>query len=354
VLCCLAKPPDERFASMIELQAALGALAVDAEAAEPAVEAPARTVPLGRGFRSVYDANLAAAIGGSSVFRPGSPVPDALRARLTFAPPRAAVPDGDDDDDDDGNGELAPRSRAGVRAALACVLVVGVAAGLIATPLIAGEDRTPSATPGDVRAAPLRLEAAPAEPPGEPTTAPDRPGRGGVVSAIAAPAAASAADAEEPSPSPAVASVADAEEPSLAPAAASAADAEESSPARTDESPPPRHSSSKAAAPRHRMSAEPRAGRAQVSGPRTSWTSAASGPVRSPADLEPTRPARSAPAAAPPPSASAPPPSAPAAAPSLSAASPSSAIAASPPARPAPPPARPAPPPPTEDLYDTR
>jgi serine/threonine-protein kinase len=338
VLRCLAKPADERFASMLELQAALGALAVDAEAAEPAVAAPARTVPLGRGFRSVYDANLAAALGGSSVFPPGSPVPDALRARLTFAPPRAVAPDGDDDDDDGGNGELAPRSRAGVRAALACVLVVGVAAGLIATPLIAGERRTPSAIPSAVRAAPLGVEAAPAEPSGKPTTAPDRPGRAAVASAIAAPVAASVADAEAP-----------------APAAASAADAEESSPAQGDEAPPPRHSSSKAAAPRHRPSGEPRLGRAQVSGPRTSGTSAASGPVRSPADLEPARPARSAPAAAPPPSASpsaaSPPSASPSAAPS---ASPSSSISASPPARPVPPPARPAPSPPTEDLYDTR
>src|SRR3954468_15031949 len=66
VLRCLAKAPDQRFASMVELQAALGALAIDAVAAAPVVTPPARTVPLGRGFRSVYDANLAAALGGSS------------------------------------------------------------------------------------------------------------------------------------------------------------------------------------------------------------------------------------------------------------------------------------------------
>src|SRR3954469_6693390 len=68
VLRCLAKSPDERFASMLALQAAIGALVVDARATEPVGPAPARTVPLGRGFRSVYDANLTAALGGSSVF----------------------------------------------------------------------------------------------------------------------------------------------------------------------------------------------------------------------------------------------------------------------------------------------
>jgi serine/threonine-protein kinase len=343
VLRCLAKPPDERFASMVELQAALGALAVDTEAAEPEVPAPARTVPLGRGFRSVYDANLAAALGGSSVFRPGSPVPDALRARLTFAPPPAITPTGEEDD---GNGELAPRSRAGVRAALACVLVVGVAAGLIATPLIVSKDRTPSAAAGAGPAAPLRVEAEPVEPPPEtsgavravppaveaaaPAEAPSAeptpaagPSRGAIASVIAAPVAAPAADAEQPSPARA----------DQAPPAR----ADQAPPARADQAPPVRHSSSKAA-PRVRPSGEPRTGRAQVSGPRASGASGASGPVRSPVDLEPARPVRSAPAAAPPPSASASPPSA---------APPPSAITASPPARPATPP-------PPEDLYDTR
>jgi len=330
VLRCLAKAPDERFASMVELQAALGALAVDAEAAEPVVPAPAQTVPLGRGFRSVYDANLAAALGGSSVFRPGSPVPEGLRARLSFVPLPVSASNGERDreaDDDEGDDESAPRSRAGVRAALACVLVIGVAAGLIVTPLIASDGPAPAAAPGAVRAAALPVELVPAQPPAAAPTAiveaPARPSRG--VVAIAAPVAEAASEAAS----------AEASE------AASAEASDDAPPARPDDAPPPRRAtSSKAASPRHRAS-EPRISRGQMSAPRITGPS---GPVRSPADLEPVRPARPAPAAAPPPSSSGSP------------APPLPAIAATPPARPAssPPSSSPSSSPSTEDLYDTR
>jgi serine/threonine-protein kinase len=352
VLRCLAKSPDERFASMLELQAAIGALVVDAETAAPVVSAPAPTVPLGRGFRSVYDANLPAALGGSAAFRPGSPVPEALRARLSFAmAPLAFAPDRDTEDGD--RGEVRPRSRAGVRAALACVLVIGVAAGLIVTPLIVGEYRTP----GAAHSAALPVEVAPPEPP-----AGASPIAGGAVErAIAEPAVASAANDRPAQTGDPPAQTGD------RPAQTGDRPAQtDDRPAQTDDPPPPRRSTpSKTVAPRHRASGEPRTSRAPVSGSRTS---AVSGPVRSPADLEPTAPARSVPATAPPPasaaasppaSAAASPPASAAAPPPASAAAPPPASAAPPPAPPAPTPspaARPAlpPPPSTEDLYDTR
>jgi serine/threonine protein kinase len=309
VLRCLAKSPDQRFASMLELQAAIGALVVDAQTPAPVVSAPARTVPLGRGFRSVYDANLPAVLGGSAVFRPGSPVPEALRARLSFAAsPLAFAPDRDSEGDtgEDDDAQVRPRSRAGVRAALACVLVIGVAAGLIVTPLIVGEHRTP----GAVRSAALPVEAAPAEPP-----AGASPVAGGAVErAIAAPAVASLANDPPARTGDPPAQIDD-------------------PPAQTDDPPARRSTAGKTVAPRHRANGEPRTSRASVSGSRTSTVSA---PVRSPAELEPTRPARSAPAAAPPPASAAPPPAPPAPTPL-------------PAARPALPP-----PPSTEDLYDTR
>jgi serine/threonine-protein kinase len=156
---CLAKEPSERFASMTALQVELGELAAVAEAAAPLAAAPPRTVPLGRGFRSVFDANLAAAATGSALssMGPGSPIPQALRSRLWFAsPPPGSTPssgevqassdadDVDDDIDDDvaelrqGSGQLA------VRAALACVLVVGMALGLVLT--LSGDDEPAART----------------------------------------------------------------------------------------------------------------------------------------------------------------------------------------------------------------
>jgi serine/threonine protein kinase len=341
VLRCLAKPPDQRFAAMAELQTALGALAVavDAEAAEPVVPEPARTVPLGRGYRSVYDANMVAALGGSAVLRPGSPVPEALRARLSFAmPPSPFGPDRDTEDSEDDDDIVPPRSRAGVRAALACVLVVGVAVGLIVTPLIIGEDQAP----GTPSPAALPVEVAPAA----------------VTSAIAAPAAVSEdspARTDEATPARTDAETksrtdeatpAPTDEAKPRPAEAMLARTDEAAPARADEvtpprtetpAPPRRISSSTSAAPRHRVSSEPRTGRAPASGSRTSGPAGPAGPagpVRSPADLEPAPLAKSVPAATPPPPSTAPPP---------------------PPVQtPAPAAHPPSPPPSTEDLYDTR
>ena len=152
---CLAKEPDDRFASMTALYNALGELMVHAEAVAPAAAAPKRTVPLGRGFRSVFDANAAAALAGGSPLGwtpPGSPLSSEapvtpsglppthpLRARLLFAPP-PKTPSLEIIDDDDDFDLDAPPPRRAIRAALACVLVVGVTLGLALTPLVLGED----------------------------------------------------------------------------------------------------------------------------------------------------------------------------------------------------------------------
>ena len=153
---CLAKEPGERFASMTALQVELGELAALAEAAAPPAAASPRTVPLGRGFRSVFDANLAAVATGSALsgMGPGSPIPQALRSRLWFAspPPGSTPPSGEadhaDNDADDAEDDIAElrqgSGRLAVRAALACVLVVGAALGLVLT--LSRGDNEPTAS----------------------------------------------------------------------------------------------------------------------------------------------------------------------------------------------------------------
>src|ERR1051325_957894 len=146
---CLAKAPEDRFQSMTALQTALGELMVHADLVTTAAAVPTTTVPLGRGFRSVYDANLAAVVAGGSPLPSHVPVTPSrmsptnpLRARLRFESP-TDTPSLEiiDDGDDDGDIELdAPPRRRVVRAALACVLVVGVTLGLALTPLLVGDD----------------------------------------------------------------------------------------------------------------------------------------------------------------------------------------------------------------------
>ncbi|HEY0480764.1 MAG TPA: protein kinase [Kofleriaceae bacterium] len=155
LLRCLAKAPDERFASITEILPVLAQLAEHPDAAVAAVIHSAPTVPLGRGFRSVYDANMAARFGSAFGSPPGSPpgsaMSHALRPRLRFGatppgtpqtvpPPvveEVVIPEIDELD-------AAPPPRAGVRAALACVLVVGVTLGLVVTPLVSGDDEHPA------------------------------------------------------------------------------------------------------------------------------------------------------------------------------------------------------------------
>jgi serine/threonine-protein kinase len=65
VLSCLAKAADDRYQSMTELQHVLGELHAQLDAVELPSPTVAPAVPLGRGFRSLYDGNFASRTGGA-------------------------------------------------------------------------------------------------------------------------------------------------------------------------------------------------------------------------------------------------------------------------------------------------
>jgi tRNA A-37 threonylcarbamoyl transferase component Bud32 len=391
LLQCLAKDPEDRFESMTALQAALGDLAAQFDdVASTAAAAAPPTVPLGRGFRSMYDANLAAWLGGPVS---GALATHSLRARLqglSPLPPADATPHGEPGDSDEIE---VPSSRAWLRAVLACVLVVGVVLGLIATPLILEDDDHPAAA---ARPAALPVEAEPApaaspEParpsPAEPALAslahPTRAILGaadvgasdvGTSSPPAEPAipALSAATPVAPSSDPATPSNESAR-PSSDPATPSTGSARPSRDPIPPSSDPPRTASSGARAskaastPRSRVAVEsagPAAsgGRSAAAASRPRPDPAApSHPITSPSDLSAAASSRasSTPRG---PSATGSPSTAPPAPPVAS--SPPPAPAAQPASPPPPPPSPaptgsarplpPTPPPPTEDLYDTR
>jgi serine/threonine protein kinase len=130
LLRCLAKDPDDRFGSMSELLLALGELSSQLDAPAAAIATVPPQMPLGRGFRSMYDGNLAALLG-----TPGG----GLGSRLRFAPTPSTTPASNDDFEADDRNEVLvtrPPRRAGVRAALAGVLVIGVVLGLVATTVV--------------------------------------------------------------------------------------------------------------------------------------------------------------------------------------------------------------------------
>jgi tRNA A-37 threonylcarbamoyl transferase component Bud32 len=320
VLRCLAKAPDDRFPSMTEILAALGELAEQAEAAPPAATAPPM-VPLGRGFRSMYDAGMNAALGLSSA---GSAIGPGLRARLRFASPLPEPPPPPAVDEPE-----PPARRASVRAALACVLVVGVTLGFIVTPLVAGDRGHPG--PGGRAPAALPVEGTAEATRG---SALERAANAAAVG----PSAAGERDAPvagdgESSPAAATAVIAiPGERPRRAGAARGARDTSHVGPSATP------------ATERDRGRSSPAASDARTS---RSVTSPAElpAPRRAPAPPE-------LPAAAP---ARAPAPQDPAASPAFASTSSaaSSATSPSPPARPAAA-SSPPPPPTTEDLYDTR
>jgi serine/threonine protein kinase len=334
VLGCLAKAPDDRFASMTALQTALGALVIEAEAAAPSAAAVApRTVPLGRGFRSVYDANFAA-LGRSSLFggTPGSPIPQALRSRLQFAPPPETTPAPDDADDADDFDP--PSRRAGIRAALACVLVVGVAAGLIATPLVLGNDERSATRVVRPAALPIEKPAARSAFAASPTGAGDgavHPSPRAVAGTIAAPATPSGGSREDHEAETRDAETRDAETRETR--EAREAPARLASDAKPVERPRPRPEprAAKSASSASRTSRPSRVEPAPApSAGRSTRSSSSSGPVTTGPVTTPSAVPVPPPAAAaqPPPPAAAPP---------------------APPPRPASPPS-----PSAEDLYDTR
>ena len=351
LLQCMAKAPEDRFASMTALQAALGELAVQFDGVPTVASTPPPPmVPLGRGFRSMYDANLAAWLGGSP---PGALATHPLRGRLHNLSTLPLTPETGAAGGPDDSEELeVPPSRAGIRAVLACVLVVGVVLGLIVTPLVLGGDEGVAAHAVQPAALPVEGEPAVAEPAvAEPAVAEPAVAEPAVVEPVV-PAEASFASIARPAAEPAREAVAS---PPEAPAD-TAREPPRAAPPRSSREAP--RASKSAPPPRSRASAEPSTPRASRSAPDVapprSTPTALARPITSPTELPvAASPAPSAPAAPSPPAATgstgpAPAAPTPAAAPAVRPSSPAAASTGS--SRPA----SPQPPPPTEDLYDTR
>ena len=157
LLRCLAKSPDDRYQSMTELQRVLGELYAEREAVEPTVPTAPPAVPLGKGFRSVYDGNFPALSDGSSHELP-APATPGLWPRRWSSPASSMMP-ATISSAQDAIDVLPPRRTWG-RAVLACVLVAGVAIGLLATSHVGYSDDRGDA--GASRPVTLPVEAAPA------------------------------------------------------------------------------------------------------------------------------------------------------------------------------------------------
>jgi serine/threonine protein kinase len=137
LLRCLAKSPADRFQSMTELQLTLGELYVQLDGAERSVGTARPAMLLGRGFRSIYDASA-----GERNASPWRKTPETgrLRANWFERVPTTGSSAGhagelESIDDLDPDLDVPPR-RNGVRVALACVAVVGVVLGLVATSFV--------------------------------------------------------------------------------------------------------------------------------------------------------------------------------------------------------------------------
>ncbi len=206
---CLAKDPDDRFSAMTELLVALVELSSQLDAPAAAVPAVPAQMPLGRGFRSMYDGNLAALLGTS-----GRGIHESLRSRLHFAPTPSTTPAPNDDFEAEDRNEVletrAPR-RAGVRAALAGVLVMGVVLGLVATTVVIDSN--------DHRAA---AESARLPPEDEPDVEPPaRTVEHEAVPAAPAPSVLATTGSDDPAPAPAPTAADGAEAATTRPAALS-------------------------------------------------------------------------------------------------------------------------------------
>jgi serine/threonine protein kinase len=160
VLRCLAKAPEDRFSSMSELQQLLGELYAGLEVPEAPVAPVTPAMPLGRGFRSLFDGNFASGGTGAS---------SSARLRLPWmrgAQPRStamAAHQGQTPSSGDGStSAVTPRRRAVVRVVLGGVVAAGLVLGMLATSAVLYGERGEAAEAAHPVARPI--EEAPAEP----------------------------------------------------------------------------------------------------------------------------------------------------------------------------------------------
>jgi serine/threonine protein kinase len=191
LLRCLAKSPDERFQSMLELQLAVGELYAQLDHSDPTVGAARPAMLLGRGFRSIYDASggvLSGALsrrtpvtdrlGAKKWFErsPGPQSPQSIESTGSPGPTGSAPgPRSEPEELDDLDADLdVPPRRSSARVALASIAVVAVVLGLVATSFVTYGDRDAEDRPAIPQAA-LPIERAPAQPVTAGATTPANP-----------------------------------------------------------------------------------------------------------------------------------------------------------------------------------
>jgi serine/threonine protein kinase len=193
LLRCLAKSAGDRYQSMTELQLVLGDLYAALDGTESSVAAVPPAIPLGKGFRSVYDGNFVAPAQGASRV---SPAPTTRRlkpwaqsaSRSLHAPAHASASAPAQDAFD-----IVPPRRVRRRVVFGSVLTACVIFGLWVTVRMVDRD---GGDHGEAEAAPtieLPINATPAP------TAPEIPAaRDPAISPATAPAAQAASLATAP------------------------------------------------------------------------------------------------------------------------------------------------------------
>ncbi|HEX4422733.1 MAG TPA: serine/threonine-protein kinase, partial [Kofleriaceae bacterium] len=127
VLRCMAKAREDRYSSMTELAHELGELYLQLDVPVASVATVKPAMPLGRGFRSLYDGNFTAGTDGGTD-GPSSSV----RRRLPWLR-YGSEPGLGTDANDRAQLAVVRRRHRGIRVALGCAIAAGMVLGVIAT-----------------------------------------------------------------------------------------------------------------------------------------------------------------------------------------------------------------------------